>query len=102
MKIAVAGLALAIAAVWVFVYGTHGKGFDWGVFTASLEGLSGRWLAASLFFSYGTYVVRALRWAVLIRPLRPRARFWNLLSATIMGFSAVTALGRAAEMPPSR
>jgi uncharacterized protein (TIRG00374 family) len=97
-KILAASLFLAAIAIWVFVYGTRSKGFNWSLFVSAVAGLDRQWLAASVFFSYGTYVVRALRWAVLIRPLRPHPSFRNLLSATVIGFAAVTALGRAAEM----
>jgi glycosyltransferase 2 family protein len=97
-KLLAVSLGLAVVAVWVFVYGTRQKGFNWAFFQSTVAGLDPQWLLTSLFFSYGTYVVRALRWAVLIRPLRPHPGFRNLLSATVIGFSAVTALGRAAEM----
>lgn len=97
-KFLAASLVLAALAVWVFVYGTRAKGFNWTYFQATVASLDGGWLLSSLVFAYGTYVVRALRWAVLIRPLRPQASFRNLFSATVIGFSAVTALGRAAEM----
>jgi uncharacterized protein (TIRG00374 family) len=97
-KFVAVSLVLAAVAVWVFVYGTRAKGFSWVLFQSTVAGLDRQWLLASLVFSYGTYVVRALRWAVLIRPLRPHPSFRNLLSGTVIGFSAVTALGRAAEM----
>ncbi len=97
-KIFAATLLVAAAAIWAFAYGTREKAFNWSVFASAVVGLDGRWLATSLVCAYGTYVVRALRWAVLIRPLRPKASLWNLLSATIIGYSAAMALGRAAEM----
>ncbi len=97
-KILVASLILAVAAAWIFYSNARDKGFDLKVFLASFRGLDWGWLGTSLLFSYGTYVVRALRWAVLIRPLRPHPSFRSLYAATVIGFSAVTAIGRAAEM----
>jgi uncharacterized protein (TIRG00374 family) len=44
-----------------------------------------------------TYYGRALRWAVLLKPLRPRPNMWRLFSATVIGFTAVTLLGRPGE-----
>jgi hypothetical protein len=96
-KAAAAALLLAVAAGAV-VYATEGNGFNWRVFAETVSGLDTGWLALSIVAAYSTYVVRALRWAVLIEPLRPHPRFGKLLSATIIGFSAVTALGRPAEM----
>jgi uncharacterized protein (TIRG00374 family) len=50
-------------------------------------------VAFALFSYYG----RALRWRVLLEPLRPDAKIGPLLSATIVGFTAITLLGRAGE-----
>jgi uncharacterized protein (TIRG00374 family) len=97
-KFIAVSLVLAVATVWVFAWGTREKAFNWRVFAASFGGLDAGWLGLALLCSYCTYVVRAIRWAVLIRPLRPKASLGNLFSATVIGFSAVTALGRAAEM----
>jgi uncharacterized membrane protein YbhN (UPF0104 family) len=96
-RIAVAVLALAALAVLAGLAWRSRKGFDWIIFWSTLRAMDARWLAASIFFSYGTYFVRAFRWAVLLRPLRPHPRFWPLFSATVIGFTAVTVLGRAGE-----
>jgi len=89
---------LAAAAIALFVAQTRGKGFEWQVFLATAQGVDLGWLGLSVAFSYSTYVVRALRWAVLLQPLCSRPPFRKLLSATVIGYSAVTALGRPAEM----
>ena len=43
------------------------------------------------------YFGRALRWRVLMRPVKPHPSLWNLFSATVIGFSAITVLGRPGE-----
>jgi uncharacterized protein (TIRG00374 family) len=43
------------------------------------------------------YYVRALRWRVLMRPVKAEPSLWNLFSATVIGFSALTVLGRPGE-----
>ncbi len=55
------------------------------------------WVAVSLIPIFGTYYGRALRWAVFLRPLRPHPSLRNLLSATIVGFTAITLFGRPGE-----
>jgi hypothetical protein len=45
-----------------------------------------------------TYFARALRWQVMLRPLRPGASLWNVTSATVIGFTAILLLGRAGEL----
>ncbi len=43
------------------------------------------------------YYGRALRWRVLMRPVKPQPSLWNLFSATLIGFAAITLLGRPGE-----
>lgn len=44
-----------------------------------------------------SYLVRALRWAVFLKPLRPRPGLRNLLSATVIGYMSLVLLGRPGE-----
>jgi uncharacterized protein (TIRG00374 family) len=62
-----------------------------------LARLDWRWLVAAVGFALATYYGRALRWAVLLKPLRPHPNMRKLLSATVIGFTAVTLLGRPGE-----
>ena len=52
-------------------------------------------LAAALIFS--SYLFRSLRWRELLRPMKT-ANLLNLLTATLVGFSAVALLGRPGEV----
>jgi len=71
--------------------------FDWALFFSSLSNLKSGWLVASIIFSLGTYFIRALRWRELLAPLK-RVPLTQLFWATIVGFSAIYLLGRAAEL----
>ena len=73
-------------------------GFDWSAFSATLSRLRWGWLALSLVAIYLTYVGRALRWAVLMRPVKRHPRFWSLLSATFIGFTGLVLFGRPGEL----
>jgi uncharacterized protein (TIRG00374 family) len=55
------------------------------------------WVAVSLIPILGTYWGRALRWAVFLKPLKPHPSMRNLLSATVVGFTAITLFGRPGE-----
>jgi uncharacterized protein (TIRG00374 family) len=55
------------------------------------------WVAISLIAIGGTYWGRALRWAVFLKPLKPQPSMRNLLSATVVGFTAITLFGRPGE-----
>jgi len=54
-------------------------------------------LAAASGSVIAGYYGRALRWRVLMRPVKPEPSLWNLFSATVIGFSAITVLGRPGE-----
>src|SRR5579872_3815884 len=94
-KWAVLALAVAAAAVWAAHVLT--KNFDWQLAWTSLAGLHHGWLAASLIPIAACYWVRALRWAVFLRPIKPHPSIRNLLAATVIGFTAITMFGRAGE-----
>lgn len=73
------------------------EGFDWRLFAATFRRLDWFWLAASGLLGIATYYGRVLRWAVLIRPVRPRPSLMGLFSATAIGFTAVVIFGRPGE-----
>jgi uncharacterized protein (TIRG00374 family) len=55
------------------------------------------WLLLSVVLILATYYGRALRWAIFLKPLKAKPSIVNLLSATVIGFSAVTLFGRPGE-----
>jgi len=85
-------LIVVIVAYWVW-----GREFDWGLFLSSLKSVKAGWLVASIAATMGTYWFRAVRWQVLLAPLKA-IRVPALFSITIIGFSAIFMLGRAAEL----
>ena len=46
---------------------------------------------------YGGYIVRALRWKIFLRPVRPKTSVTSLVSPTLVGFTGIALLGRAGE-----
>ena len=74
------------------------QSFDWRLFAHSLAGIRWTWMLGAFFFILATYYGRALRWAVLLRPICPRPSMRNLLSATVIGFAALMLFGRPGEM----
>ena len=89
---------LLAAAVLLFLYARLMRnGFDWRLAGASIAQLRWKWLILSLIPIFGTYYGRAMRWAVFLKPLKPRPSIRNLLSATVIGFTAITLFGRPGE-----
>ena len=71
--------------------------FDWKLAAGTFAHLHWQWVALSLVPMFGTYSGRALRWAVFLRPLKPHPSMRELLSATLVGFTAITLFGRPGE-----
>jgi uncharacterized protein (TIRG00374 family) len=95
----VAGAVLAGAlVVWLLSARSPLRGFDWNLAAAAIVRLRWPWLLLSLVPAAGTYYGRALRWAVFLRPLKARPSIRNLLSATVIGFAAITLFGRPGEL----
>ena len=94
--LAVTAIAVVFAAVVLHRWGQ--SGFEWAKFSAVFVDLNWRWYSGAVAFALSTYVGRALRWQVLLQPLKEHSRFWNLLSATAIGFTAIVIFGRAGEV----
>jgi uncharacterized protein (TIRG00374 family) len=93
-------LLLAAVVVAFFVYKfRHSialQGFRWTMVRDSLRDARLSLLALSIVAIFMCYVLRALRWMRFSRTLG-KTNFWNVFSATLMGFTATFILGRAGE-----
>lgn len=94
LVVAAAGLVLGL---WLARRFFVSRGFDWRTFGATLVALQWQWLAASTAMLMAGYLVRALRWRLLMLPVKAQPGLWNLFSATVIGFAAITVLGRPGE-----
>ncbi|MGD0365255.1 MAG: lysylphosphatidylglycerol synthase transmembrane domain-containing protein [Bryobacteraceae bacterium] len=90
-------MALLAAGIWLVRLFLKSRGFDWRAFGATLLSLQWWWLAAASASVMAGYYGRALRWRVLMRPVKAEPSLWNLFTATVIGFSAITVLGRPGE-----
>ena len=85
-------LAAAIY-LWLRVVGE----FDWARFRANLAQADLRWIFGGCLLISLSYVGRAIRWQVMLRPICPHPNFRGLLTATTIGFTATVFFGRAGE-----
>ena len=90
-------VVLSAAAAWLIIRAAGGRGFDWRMAAFGLLHVRAGWLMLAILGIYATYWGRALRWAVFLRPLKANPSMANLLAATVMGFTAITLLGRPGE-----
>jgi uncharacterized membrane protein YbhN (UPF0104 family) len=88
---------LIATSIWLGIRGAQG-GFKLDVFLATFRNMNLAWFGASIVLVLGTYLGRAVRWQVMLRPLRADSHLWNLFKATAVGFTAVVLFGRAGEL----
>ena len=70
--------------------------FNWRSLWQAVQGVNPWYILACVFLIYICYALRALRWQNFQKHIG-QAHFWNILSSTIAGFSAVFAMGRLGE-----
>jgi uncharacterized protein (TIRG00374 family) len=89
---------LALCAIVAIVaYWASGFRFNWGLFVESLAEVKIGWLIGCVILTFVTYWLRAIRWKVLLTPLKSM-RVSPLFAITTVGFAAIYALGRAGEL----
>jgi uncharacterized protein (TIRG00374 family) len=89
-------LGVLILVVWGGKNNPEWHAFSWHVFLSSLLHVHPGYLLAGLVLTLSCYLIRALRWREFLFPVK-RASLGNLFSAVLIGFAAVTLLGRAGE-----
>lgn len=90
-------IAVILAAAAYLVYRWRTSGFVWSEFAGTVATLDWTWMALATASILATYVGRALRWEVMLRPLTPSASLKRIFIATCIGFTAVVLFGRAGE-----
>jgi glycosyltransferase 2 family protein len=88
----------AIILIAILAYRFHGTPFDWPLFLATFYRVDWMWLAISICLMLLTYVGRALRWEVMLRPLGRKVSLRALIYDTAIGFTAIVLLGRPGEV----
>jgi hypothetical protein len=73
------------------------NGFDRGLFLRFAAAANLRWLFAAWLCGILSYLLRALRWRLMIARMHPGHRFWPVVSGTVIGYTGTILIGRAAE-----
>jgi hypothetical protein len=88
------GAVLLGALGWVVHSRVH---FQWSVFRDQLQHVDWRRIAFGAAMVVFGYVLRATRWAVLIKPQR-KVSSLSLIGSQVIGFTAVAIFGRLADL----
>ena len=86
----------AILGALVYFQFRSWRTFDWAKFRHYTGGVSLWHIGAGIGLIYLAYVMRAIRWAIFLKPTAP-TRVRRLIAPQIIGFAALGLFGRAGE-----
>jgi glycosyltransferase 2 family protein len=90
--------AVALAAlVGLVLWGRHRIHFDFGAFWSQFVQADWRRIAIALACIYAGYVIRSVRWALLLRH-NQRVPVFSLTGTQVIGFTGVALIGRVADL----
>jgi uncharacterized protein (TIRG00374 family) len=94
-KIIAVAVALVLGALVYSQFRTW-RSFDWGQFWAQTRGVNLLLIAVAVCCTYSSYLLRAVRWKVFLKPVQ-HARARDLVAPTMIGFTGLALLGRPGE-----
>jgi hypothetical protein len=86
-----------ILAILVYLQYRHWRTFDWATFWSQTHRIKKIHVLHGIALIYFGYVLRAWRWKIFLKPVRPKTSVLNLVSPTLVGFTGLALLGRAGE-----
>jgi glycosyltransferase 2 family protein len=86
-----------ILAVLIYLQYRHWRTFDWGTFWGQTNHIKKMHLVHGVALIYLAYGLRAWRWKIFLKPVRPKTRTIDMVSPTLVGFTGLALLGRAGE-----
>lgn len=93
----VSAVVVAVLAGLVYLQFREWRHFDWGEFWSQTGNVSWLHILSAIGLIYATYLPRALRWKIFLRPVcHTSAR--RLIAPTIVGFTGLALLGRPGEL----
>jgi uncharacterized membrane protein YbhN (UPF0104 family) len=72
--------------------------FDWVALAQVYSQIDWRWMTPGAAIVVASYLIRALRWQVMLRPVTANSSLRRILSNTFIGFTAIVLFGRPGEL----
>lgn len=92
----ITALVLVVLAGLVYLQVRAWKKFDWHRFWVATHNTNKFYLVAGVALVYADYILRAVRWKILLRPVC-EAKTADLVAPTMIGFTGLALLGRPGE-----
>jgi glycosyltransferase 2 family protein len=86
----------SVLAILIYLQVRHWHNFDWAKFRAVTSGVNVWSLLLAVGFTWLTYVLRGIRWALFLRPTK-EVPLTRLIAAQFIGFTGLALLGRPGE-----
>jgi glycosyltransferase 2 family protein len=96
-RILASAVVFLILAVLVYLQYRHWRSFDWGTFWSQIHRIKKLHVLHAIVWVYTAYVLRALRWKIFLKPVRPKVKVLQLVPPMMIGFTGLALLGRAGE-----
>jgi glycosyltransferase 2 family protein len=96
-RILASAVVFLILAILVYLQYRHWRSFDWGTFWGQLHRIRKIHVVHAILYVYAAYVLRALRWKIFLKPVRPKVKVVQLIPPMMIGFTGLALLGRAGE-----
>lgn len=95
-RIVITGGIFVVLAVLVYLQVQHWRSFDWAKFRAASH-VHLLQIAIAIALIYLTYLLRAWRWKVFLRPIS-HTKTSRMIAPTFIGFTGLALLGRPGEL----
>jgi uncharacterized protein (TIRG00374 family) len=92
----ITALVLVVLAGLVYLQVRAWKKFDWHRFWVATHNTNKFYLVAGVALVYADYILRAMRWKIMLRPVR-ETKTADLVAPTVIGFAGLALLGRPGE-----
>jgi hypothetical protein len=90
-------IVFLILALLVYLQYRHWRTFDWGTFWSQTHRIRKFQVLYAIVLIYAAYTLRAVRWKIFLKPVRPSTTVAEMVSPTLVGFAGLALLGRAGE-----
>lgn len=96
-RLVVSAVVLGVLGALIYVQFRTWKNFDWALFFSQTHRVNLLHIFHGVALIYAGYVLRAIRWKIFLKPVRPKVRSLELVSPTLVGFTGLALLGRPGE-----
>jgi len=96
-RLIISGVVVVILGALIYLQFRAWESFDWSKFFAETGRVDKLSILYAIALIYAAYALRAVRWKIFLRPVRPETSTLQLISPTVVGFTGLSLLGRPGE-----